>query len=318
MRLRNGFFPPAGFCLAMAAVLAVPVAAQPAPAPSPAPLFISVDTYLDSGGIKLANGKAADADDWKAIALWLAPTMNCTAALVGRQVVLTSAHCLDASQGVGQAAPITTATARFNDRDYPLVDCTMHPDYLAGEANGNFPRSGRDYALCAVQYPVDGIAFETLTPSSLESGKVVLMGFGCYGLAVVNGKVHTKLDSGKPTLRLGDQVIESAGQSLATSGATLSRTVSRNAKEPNICPGDSGGPVLTGITGSAPKAGRRISGLNSAFHGRWGGEHEPPIFYSYLAPTGSAFFGWARKWADDRKLIICGIQRDAGLGGCRN
>lgn len=326
MRFRIEASSPTGFVILSATLgFASPSAAQGPVADTPAavaiiaPAFLSIDEYLDSGGIKLANGKTADPDDWRAIAIWRTTGKACTAALIGRQVVLTSAHCLDASPGAPLPVLAEGATARFDGRNYPLTECKMHPDYEAAGSNGNYPRSGRDYALCKTKYPVQNVAFENVTQNMLQGGRVVLMGFGCYELNIVNGKLKPKWDPDeKPQLRLGDQTIESAAQALQNSGATLSRTVSRNSSQPNLCPGDSGGPVLTGITGNAPKKGRRISGLNSAFYGDWGINVANPIFYSYLAPTGSSFFGWAREWADKRGLFICGIQRNPGLDGCRD
>lgn len=285
----------------------------------PAPAFVSLDEYLDGGGVKLAGGALADPDDWKAVAISRTTDLSCTAALVGRQVVLTSAHCLDASPGAATAKLAPNATARFAGQDFKLLECEMHPDYAAAAPNGNFPRSGRDYALCKTEFPVPVTPFESLANHALQTGPVVLMGFGCYELKAVNGRLETKIDpENARKLRLGDQVIEAAARGLGSSGETLSRTVSRGPKEPNVCPGDSGGPVFTGIKGKAPKKGRLISGLNSAFHGDWGVNADPVVFHSYLAPTGSAFWGWATKWADDRKLAICGIQRPAGLDGCRS
>jgi hypothetical protein len=207
---------------------------------------------------------------------------------------------------------------RFQGAPIPLIECAFHPSYASAGPNDQYPRNGNDLALCRLKDPVNGITMETVDGDPLErSTGVVLMGFGCAALEIKNGKLHPIPDPpGDEVLRLGDQSIEATGLSLQSSGNLLARTISVGS-QPTICPGDSGGPVFTRATEATVSKSRRISGVNSAMHGQWGTHVKVPKFHSYLAPISSSFRSWAETWANQRSLVICGIQRPAGLDGCR-
>src|SRR5205807_7841483 len=100
-------------------------------------------------------------------------------------------------------------------RSLPLL-CEMHPQYGARPARFGVPRGSEDYALCllddegvtpgslsALRFEVvDGTA--TLNPADA----VLMIGYGCHDLKVVNGSLVRGNPDGK--LRIGDEVIEGA------------------------------------------------------------------------------------------------------------
>jgi len=289
----------------------------PAQATRNAPVFVSLDQQLESGGIKLSGGKAANPDDWKSIATSITETEKCTASLVGPQVIATSAHCLDGSPAA-PVAMVLQGTIVFGSKTFAYSSCAIHPDYAKAPANGGMPRNGRDYGLCRLDRPVPDVDPETIAPDGLaDGGAVVLLGLGCTGLKIVNGRVKPDYDPpGKPVLRIGDQRIAKTAQALGQSGATLAVTFSK-AGEPNVCPGDSGGPVLVGVKATKPTRGRLVAGFNAAFDATFSSLGGSVVFKSYLAPAGTSFRNWARAWSDAQGVTICGIQVVAGIAGCR-
>lgn len=288
--------------------------AQQASAP---PRFKSIDRYVESGGVQLSGGKPARASDWKAIAISVTAKMKCTAVLIGRQVVATSAHCVDGKPLAAQPK-IMLGGISFGSQDYDFVECTFHPDYERAPANGNYPRNARDFALCKLDRRVPDVEPETIGKTAISHGDpIVLMGLGCHDLKVVDGVAVSQKDpAANPVLRIGDQRVADTALPLGRSNPSFARTVS-HGREPNLCPGDSGGPVYVGVTADNPVAGRRISGFNAAFDGDWDFSGTNAVFYSYLAPAGEIFREWAKTWSDKRSLKICGIQLDPGIGGCR-
>lgn len=282
----------------------------------PPPEFVAVDRLLGSGGVRLAGGQIVKASDWQAVAV-ARGALTCTASLVGREVILTSAHCVD-GRPYAPRIQIVLGSVTFRGAPVEMTECSAHPNYAAAGANGMLPRSGADLALCRLRTPVRDITLETIGADALDIGRgVILMGFGCRELRVTKGQLDVVPDpEGSKILRLGDQTIQAAGLALGSTEPLLSRTEGTGGR-PNICPGDSGGPVFTGASAAKSVKGRRISGLNSAFNGDWGLSVPTPKFYSYLAPVTASFRRWALAWANERSLTVCGINRDPGFDGCR-
>lgn len=304
-----------GAVLALAALTAASSTSADEAA-APGPNFVAADQLLGSGGIRLANGKAVSASDWQAVAI-ARGALNCTASLVGREVILTSAHCVDAKP-YAQMIATTLGSVTFGGPPIALTECSAHPSYGSAGPNDPFPRSGNDIALCRLATAIDDVTMETIgfAPPSRDEA-LVLMGFGCKRIDMGSrGPAAVPDPPKKPILRLGDQTVQATGLALGTSGPLLSRTTSLGDK-PNICPGDSGGPVFTGVTTATLARSRRIAALNSAFDADWGEDVPVTRFYSYLAPLGPSFRSWADAWAAKRSLTICGINRDGGLDGCR-
>lgn len=276
--------------------------------------FVSVARTLPSGGVKLANGKTVKQSDWPAVAISQA-ALNCTATLVGRNVLLTSAHCVDGSPGAA-TAQVKLGTVQFNGEPIPLEECAIYPDYFASKANGSWPRHAYDFALCRLKYPVNGVTMESLGKSSLTAHlPIVMMGFGCSAVVMIDGEAVPVVDTGQPVLRLGEHKIAPGRHELLRSSRLFVRTIS-DGETPALCPRDSGGPVFGGST-EASLGERTITGLASAWDPETDSTTNTVRIFSYLAPADDAVLSWMDGWGKSRGLVICGIHQPPGQGDCR-
>lgn len=287
-----------------------------------APVFVSLDAVLPAGGIRLAGGQEADADDWKSIAISITDSETCTASLVGPQVILTSAHCIDSNP----VAPLAVVRAEqpgaavFGGKTYIFDQCELHPDYAKAAPNGRRPRSAQDFALCKLKNRVSStIAADVIeTDYRLQRGDpVVLLGYGCAKLKVENYRLIVVKDpDGKKKLRIGDQIISRTGAKLHGT-ENLFLVTETNGDRPTICPGDSGGPVLVGINERNASQGRSIAAVNAAFDDDVSVLNPILKAYSYLAPLSFSFQTWAKSWSEENGAEICGFQLKRGVSGCR-
>lgn len=279
--------------------------------------FVSLDEILPIGGIKVHNGKEVDLQNWKSIAVSLTPSETCTASLVGSQVILTSAHCVDADSLAAEFR-VSLGKVRFGGRAIDMIECTVSDSYKSAKSGFPFPRSAQDYALCRLAVPVDdSVQPEVISIDLLgRSDHVLLMGFGCKEIQFQACKQNVVRDpKGDEKLRIGDQSIAAIDAEIPGGVAGFLKTTS-NGEKPGICPGDSGGPAMVGISESSLKQERRISAINAAFVPQCFLGSSPSLD-SYLTPLDSSFETWARSWSNQRGLKICGMQLPAGVGGCR-
>jgi hypothetical protein len=159
---------------------------------------------------------------------------------------------------------------------------------------------------------VDGTA-------TLNSADVVLMsGYGCHDLKVVNGSLVRGKPDGK--LRIGDELIDSAATDVEPLPTYVTVRSSLGA-EPALCPGDSGGPLLSGANTNEPNVVRRVRGVNSMVRAdrRADGEYD---IISSIAATGTPIF---KRWADDwiarnkaKNPLVCGLNRKPREMPCRD
>lgn len=248
------------------------------PAASRASAFqISEIDVSATAEIKIVGGTKAEVADWPAT-LRFDGHMSCTATLVGEQVVLTAAHCVSD----GDEGDVIIGGDTFR------ATCSHHTSFRE-HVSGADPEwwLTPDFALCSLEKPV------VRTYESIEVGawnfpvghEVWLLGYGCTR---VGGA-----DFG--ALYIGAAEVES--------GPTGDSYLTFVAGKVTLCHGDSGG----GAYDVAANGDRRIIGVNATYEG---------ADRSGIAATGiGGFATWARRWADDRKLRICGIHADAS--GCR-
>ncbi|TCP30113.1 trypsin-like serine protease [Sphingomonas sp. BK235] len=299
--------------------------------------FELVADVVPSGGVRLANGFTARMEDWQAVAvtafaagkdaLGRPAYATCTAALVGEKVLLTAAHCLD----TGKDKEFRKAFLQVDGRSLD-VTCDPDPRYFAAKYKGRSPRSSFDFALCELSWTglkpatLDSMTFETVdTETSLRpisgGGKpVVLTGYGCSGLQVENHRLTFTADTG--IFRIGQEAIETG---VSASGTEPGYVILRSGKgvEPALCPGDSGGPLMSGLKVVPPlkpdgvatlisDGDRRVRGVNSSidFEDRAQGPYDYISRVSALAGTG--FDSYARGWLKRHaNASICGLSTGA-------
>lgn len=314
------------------------VAAQPAAPASPQmpPEFVFklAADQLDGSSIQVAGGFEVNASDWPALIFirYIRPTLfepkkgTCSASLVGPNVALMAAHCVDRWDTDMHGVTISPVL-RIADRDIPMI-CAMHSDYAKRPLLIGTPRGSEDFALCVlddkgVRPPVlKQMRFEVVDVATPLKGQdsVLLTGYGCDHLSVKDGSLDWTKADGK--LRLGDGAIEKAPGSIAGSlGYATIR--SANGIQSALCPGDSGGPLLSGVAAHDPDGVRRLRGVNSSIYPEQVGAMPAHYdFISSIAATGTDLFRqFAEDWLKANKNYkpeICGINVKAGERQCRN
>jgi hypothetical protein len=300
---------------------------------TPAVVFRAMAATADPGSIQLANGITTNRRDWRTLLLTevgkqiladgsTAPIF-CTATLVGPGVILTAAHCLDGGPGRNLA---TTAELDIGGSTFTAA-CTVAQAYREAVDrriwHGSKPRVPQDYALCRFTIPhsapddLADLSYEVvdIATSVVAGNPVLLTGFGCSEISIdTTGVVRTSGFDNK--FRVGDALTAPAS-SAARSQDSYFLTVFSDARQPTLCPGDSGGPLLTGASAKSQTSPRRVRGLNSSV-GRVNGAADPMIFVSYIAPLATSEFRsfkdeWYKKNTD---TFICGIDHAAGTPPC--
>lgn len=133
---------------------------------------------------------------------------ECSAVLVSRTVLVTSAHCIARQNG-----PV-----RVLDADVKLLTCTRHPGHVPG-------RAVDDIGFCTLEHPAPTAGIPLDDGANPATGAPILIaGFGKTGPFEKNAGV----------LRVVETTVEHADDSVIRVG-TPERTA---------CGGDSGGPVL--------------------------------------------------------------------------
>lgn len=286
--------------------------------------FRMAKDVLPAGGVRLANGIVVLSTDWPTLAMTKikldAGFSTCTATLVGPTVALLAAHCVE---------NILSTTARqawlkVDTWEFPLV-CDMHPAYVKREPLPFVPRGPEDYGLCLIRTKgiqpasFEGISFEVLdSKSPLGPNDAVLMtGYGCDDLKIVAGRLEWNSADGN--LRIGEERIDT-GIAEVPNAPTYVTVRSAVGKDPALCPGDSGGPLFSGITVKKPDESRRVRGVNSKVAPVRNETGVYEIISSISATGTSVFHTWAESWLEQHiteNPIICGVNRAAGEYPCR-
>jgi hypothetical protein len=334
-RFRESRFVRALFVSLAAICAALPGAAQASG--EPIIIFQHINDVVAAGSVKLSNGVEVQRADWPALIMAQIPNpktdkpRTCTATLVGPNVILTAAHCVDSQSGEPRRAELWVASRRL------VMRCDMHPLYLKKQYRWPAARASEDYALCVLDdrgsQPTvfKDVFFEVIDTSRAPSPgeKVLMTGFGCDKLQLAaNGVLDwvPRTDS----LRVGDEQLD-AGIGRWDASPAYITTRSNKGKEPALCPGDSGGPLFSGVNARSPRGARRIRGVNSMVCTQLRGDSERCTtrlglgewdIISSIAATGTpAFQSWANEWIERNasyKPLVCGVNVKAGQGQCRD
>ncbi|QSX79736.1 trypsin-like serine peptidase [Agrilutibacter solisilvae] len=283
--------------------------------------FVLADERLPSGRFTLSNGIKVTRSDWPALVFAKFGEASCSGALIGPNILLTAAHCVEDKRGKLREA----ALKRFGSR-YPMA-CERHPAYVRRPPakDASAPRGAEDYALCVIDYRGDApqaiaaLRVEVLDTTSTLARKdrVLLTGYGCIDTRIVNRKVVSTASAN--ILRIGDASIARAPTRRLSDGAYV-LIDSRGKPTPALCPGDSGGPMFVGASQLDQKGARRIVGVNSAIAPGATGRSDHIV--SKISATGTAAFRqWVKDWQGrnaNHAKIVCGVTRDAGTFPCRS
>jgi len=220
----------------------------------------------------LIGGQAANPAQWPASVYASMNNSRCSATVVGPRTLIIAAHCVSN----GGSAAFSAGANRYTAR------CNHHPEYARNAT--------ADWAMCLINAPVAGIAYENLL---LQSGvvkaaiDVQLTGYGCTNPRGTGG------NDGIFRIGIGRVNRLPSGMNydtVTTGGAAL-------------CFGDSGGAAYVLEANGA----RRVFAINSRGDIRT---------TSYLSSTyTTSYRNFVNSWAQANGQRVCGVHADAQ--GCR-
>lgn len=237
----------------------------------------------------------------------------CTATLIGPQVLLTAAHCVDVNRRRGAAWQTRTGSVSLADGGggQDIHSCAMAPAYTASDYRAGRVRNENDYALCELLLPLNVIAepialgVDQIAPQA----QLLIAGFGCSEQDLVGGRIVAD----NPTsgiLHVGINRISGGGPD-----GWINLKGQIGTADAIICPGDSGGAAYSNAS-LIPRnddRGWRVVAVNSAVGPT--GKPEERRYLSYLAPLADPDFktfldGWVAKRPTYRQ--ICGQEPRLG------
>lgn len=247
----------------------------------------------------------------------------CTATHVSPEVLITAAHCISPNPAGaesrrtlnrGEDFQVDTGDANVVVKAY----CDRHPDYVGGQG------STKDWALCVTDKKYNlpsGARFEKIatsrnTNSSYQTSEITLLGYGCIGFqdpddAIYRGNLDAVTSASYNSLH-GKHLYYDVEEHLYIGQSVVSRYDHNGFISTNdgalLCPGDSGGAAYS----SDDVATRKIIGINSL-----AALAHPDVDSSSIATTLNPVFDrWARNWAIQHRVDICGVS-DLNAG-CTN
>ena len=236
---------------------------------------------------KIINGTRAIPREWPGTFVFSdASGSGCTSTAIGPRVILTAAHCIPDR---------ATGTIEMPSGSITQIECERHPGYHDDVADDDplwVQKGSPDFALCAASSDITDTIFETIDVSgaALKVDRPIhLLGFGC--------NAEGGSDGGFGVLYEGDALLRSVPMPpsyyLVTTGGAA------------VCFGDSGGDAYVFLNQDGKR--RLLVGVNSRGN---------IADTSYLSSTSvSGFLKWAKKFATDRGVTICGLP--PGATGCR-
>jgi hypothetical protein len=185
---------------------------------------------------QIIRGQPAAKSDWPGTAVYEVQygpkIMQCTATVVGPQLLLTAAHCVKSTGD---------KVLNYDNIWYDLA-CTIHPDFQGSNCFGSDATSERellqctaDIALCKSDEPIKGAQPELLklsTPGFRRGAAAVVLGYGCLQ---EGGKTSE-------TLQVGEAVVAFVPSNVPDMNHPLADFAHLSPKNGSVvCDGDSGG-----------------------------------------------------------------------------
>jgi len=284
------------------------------------------------GSVQVVGGEAVQGGDWRTVIIanmgWaldrdgrpLLDTKgaripsNCTATMIGPGVALTAAHCFDR----GGNTLVFTAKLQIRDKDKTIEEvnmtCSIPAGYIKDDYKPPSPRNAEDFALC--RFPVlasaplfKGIRYEVVDMGNppADNQNVLLTGYGCKGVYMgADGLQGINFDE---VFTIADAVIDDPDY--------LGRVEIKSDGEtrPMICFGDSGGPMMTGMTtkSQGPLVARRVLAVNSSIDTRDG-------YYvsQMMSLTQATFATFLVNWlTTNSDAMVCGMPGKPLKSPCR-
>jgi len=300
-------------------------------------VFYTFISQAEKGSFQLANGTIVNPQDWPTLLVAVIGDRfdasgkpvraTCTATLIGPGLLITAAHCFDA----GPHRFSLKAAIKFVGRPALQLRCRVADQYAQAVKTGAWagpPRVEQDFALCDFAVPANlphelvNLDYEVIdTHTAFGRGNPVLMtGYGCGELTLDanGGMTPGKYDR---HLRIGDAVIAvpaaiPAGNSVA---------IFSDPTQPALCPGDSGGPLLSGATAAYPSTDpsthqavhRRLRGINSTLDSQNTAQGVYRFVSTIAVLSAKAFTDLTSQWMKDNPTgTICGINGNPSVPPC--
>lgn len=279
--------------------------------------FVLAGEVLATGSVQLSNGTPVQSQDWLSLVFAVTQSSTvpvyCTASLVGPNVLLTAAHCLDRGSAVLRPAALVIQGEPFS------MACSVPQAYLAARYRPPSPRSNADFALCRISFgptpPVEirRLKFDVVDEDALRLGQPVLLsGYGCTNFRAENGRLVST--PSERVLNVGDGAVTAAAGGFVSYRADA-------ASAPALCPGDSGGPLITGASSTDTGRPRRIRALNSSISMVRRPDGGFDITSNFATLNSPAFKSFAGEWLQtpaNSGARICGLNAAPGAYPCRD
>lgn len=235
-------------------------------------LFAMLTTSVFANNLELIGGRVADQGEHPEIIYIRSGHSYCSATVIGEEVILTAAHCV---QDMGEIGPTGFDYVDFVfEKEIYTARCKQAPLYKS-------KKEDHDFALCKTDHVLAVQPAKISKKGPALDEVVMLSGYGCTDSNGNGG------NDGK--LRIGEAKVTQ----LPKGKDHWYRTEDASA----LCYGDSGGPSMIGDGSS-----KEVIGVNSR-----GDIHRLSLLTALYTRESIQFL---EKFALEQKVEICGITED--------